>query len=489
MNKSKQSLLCFSSITLDDPVIQKNTAQAVVSIVKTDTTKIQFTLRLTYEHPINPEFRPLFRLAFCMPLLNYSLFSQKLILKFPISSSDYSLLNDFNTIFSRDIFVNKLLNKKNPYIIPEYFPDESTVTPHDAEPQAGIQPQYVDVDRNIASTTRFDDTRCGILSSGGKDSLLTYGLLKEIHAEVYPLYINESGGHWRTALTAYRYHRKTDPNTARVWTNVDRFYTFMLDHVFFIKPHHHRIRADIYPIHLCVFPYYIFSLLPLFIENSIGNLLMGNEFDDVRYEIRYRGIKHYYGIYDQHQDFDRRMNEWYTHRVQGLHQWSALLSISGLVGQRILFERYPDLSQQQRSCHSCHIHKNTILPCGKCSKCHGILLFLLANNLDPKKLQYTDQQITSFLNTIDHHHLKLDEDEKNQAFFLLKNKSNKPTIGCIDHVQKIHLSKTGSDPDQIPLRFRKPLFSIFEQYTTGYCTLDNETWVPIDSVNILKPTF
>ena len=77
----------------------------------------------------------------------------------------------------------------------------------------------------------LDPMKSGVLSSGGKDSLLTYGLLKELGSTVYPLYINESGGHWRTALTAYQYHKKTDPHTQRVWTNVDRFYGFMLDHL------------------------------------------------------------------------------------------------------------------------------------------------------------------------------------------------------------------------------------------------------------------
>ncbi len=479
MVKKEKSHVCFSSITVEDPVLCDNRATSKISIVKTNNTTFSFILRLTYEHTLSQEYKPILRLAFCMPLINYSLFSQKLILKFPITKADFSLLKDFNTIFSRDIYVNKILNKKNPFIRPEYVPDEATVKPEDAEPKATVEPHYVTPDANLVHTS-LDQLRCGVLSSGGKDSLLTYGLLKELHAEVYPLYINECGGHWRTALTAYRFHKKTEPNTARVWTNVDRFYTFMLDYLPFIKKNHRHIRADIYPIHLCVFPFYIFSLLPIFIENKIGNLLMGNEFDDVRYEIRYKGIKHYYGIYDQHQDFDRRMNVWYQDRVTGLHQWSALLPISGLIGQRILMMRYPELAEQQRSCHSCHIHKKEIRPCGSCSKCHGILLFLLANKLNPKKLKYTDEQITAFLNNIDKHNLKLDEDEKNQAFYLLKNKNTNPTIRCIDHVEKIHLSTQGSDPEQIPPHFRKALFAIFEQYTTGYCTLEKNTWIPIN---------
>jgi vacuolar-type H+-ATPase subunit F/Vma7 len=41
-----------------------------------------------------------------------------------------------------------------------------------------------------------------------------------------------------------------------------------------------------------------------FIEEKIGNLLLGSEFDDLRVKPMYKGIKHYFGVYDQHQDYD-----------------------------------------------------------------------------------------------------------------------------------------------------------------------------------------
>ena len=41
------------------------------------------------------------------------------------------------------------------------------------------------------------------MSSGGKDSLLTYGIMKEVGANVFPIFVNESGGHWKTASVAY----------------------------------------------------------------------------------------------------------------------------------------------------------------------------------------------------------------------------------------------------------------------------------------------
>jgi hypothetical protein len=326
----------------------------------------------------------------------------------------------------------------------------------------------------------LDPMKCGVLSSGGKDSLLTYGLLKELGATVYPLYVNESGGHWRTALTAYQYHKKHEPHTKRVWTNIDRFYTFMLDHLRFIRPDHRKVWHDSYPIRLCIFPFYVFSLLPLFAHEEIGNLLLGSEFDDLRYEIQYKGIKHYFGVYDQHQDYDVRMNKWYTTRIPGLHQWSALRNISGLVDQRILVERYPQLARQQRSCHSCHVTNEKIYPCGRCSKCLGILLYLLANKADPTLMNYRKKDVEYFYANVGASSLKLDKDEKDQSFFLLKGKNGVPEVRCVDHVQKIHINPMIGDPLLYPSQFREELLKILERYTAGYCKLENGEWVPAE---------
>jgi hypothetical protein len=413
-----------------------------------------------------------------MPLLNYGLFSEKIQLHFPISKADFSLLTDLNLIFSRDIFVNKIAHGSNPYILPEFFPDQEKITPHDGDPKAVIHPTQLIDDTSIDDG--MDPLKSGVLSSGGKDSLLTYGLLKELGSNVYPFYVNESGGHWKTALTAYKYHQKTEPNTQRVWTNVDRFYSFMLDNLRFIRTDHRKIWYDAYPIRLCIFPFYVFSLLPIFIDEKIGNLLLGSEFDDLRYEIQYKRIQHYFGVYDQHQDFDVRMNQWYEKRIPGLHQWSALRNISGLVDQKILIQRYPTLTKQQRSCHSCHIKNGVVYPCGTCSKCLGILLYLLANDIDPTLMKYQQKDIEYLYKNVGTSSLKLDKDEKEQSFFLLKQQRSVPKVKCVDHVEKIHVHKLTCDPHLYPKQFRDRLLKIIEEYTTGYCILKNGEWVPTE---------
>jgi hypothetical protein len=410
-----------------------------------------------------------------MPILNYGLFSYELKLNFPLSKKDLELVIELNNIFSKDIFVNKIVKRRSNFILHEYLPNENNIKPDDAKPKAKINPKVIYSNEIISKD--INSNYCGILSSGGKESLLTYGLLKELGHKVYPLYVNESGGHWRTALSAYRYHKSTDPETQRVWTNVDRFYNFMLDNLIFIRPDHRKICSDSYPIRLCIFPYYVFLMLPIFIDKNIGNLLIGSEFDDLRYTPEFFGIMHYYGVYDQHQDYDILMNKWYDKRIPGLIQWSAVRNISGLIVERILINRYPHLAKYQRSCHSCHIEKKEIVPCGHCSKCMGILLFLLANNADPKIMNYKEKEINSFSKRIVPSNLRLDQDEKNQSFFLIGKKDGIPEVKPVEHIEKIHVNELTCDINLIPILFRSNLLKILENYSTGYCQLSNDKWI------------
>jgi hypothetical protein len=226
--------------------------------------------------------------------------------------------------------------------------------------------------------------------------------------------------------------------------------------------------------------------LPIFVNKKIGNLLIGSEFDDLRSSPEYLGIRHYYGIYDQHQDYDIIMNNWYSKRIYGLVQWSVVRNISGLIVERILVKRYPNLAKYQRSCHSCHFEKDEIVPCGKCSKCMGVLLFLLANKADPEIMFFKKEDILSFPDRIGHSKLRLDEDEKNQSFFLIGKKGNIPKVNPVNHVENIHIDSSICDPCFIPEDFRAKLLKIIKNYTNGFCKLKDEKWSSIDEREIFN---
>jgi hypothetical protein len=439
--------------------------------------KHSFPLSFRYNEPPIAEHLPLMRLASVMPVLNYGLFSKEIRLMFPVSTSDISLLNDLLEVFTRDIFINKLVRRKNPYVLPQFLPLECEVTHENVRPLARIIP--LALFKDVPISQGFNGNSCGVLSSGGKESLLTYAMLKEIGAEVHPLYVNESGGHWRTALTAYRQFVKNEPNTARVWTNVDRFYTFMLDHMRIIRPDHRKVWSDTYPIRLCIFPVYVFLLLPVFVRRKIGNLLIGSELDDPRASPLFKGIKHYFGVYDQTQDFDLRMEQWYMKRLPGMRQWSAVRPISGMIVERVLTNRYHGLARLQRSCHSCRFEKGKIVPCGHCSKCQGVLLFLLANQVDPSIMEYRKEDVIALPERVAKGALRLDEDEREHSIFLSKLPSS---VGKEhSHIETIHLHKPTSDIELVPARFRIPLLKIMTEYTKGFSKLEGDSWIPVNS--------
>ena len=467
------NLQCFKSITVSEPALQVNSVQTKVSCINTAGEQHSFYLRFKYEEPPGQNQLALLRLASVMPLLNYGLFTKEIRLEWSVCKADLSLLGDFLDVFSKDVFINKLVRKKNPYVLPQFLPSTSEVTEANAHPTAKIVPACITED--VPISVEFSENSCGVLSSGGKESLLTYAMLKEIGADVHALYLNESGGHWRTALPAYRHFKKNYTNTVRVWTNVDRFYTFMLDQMRIIRKDHREIWADTYPIRLCIFPVYVFLLLPIFAKRRIGNILIGSEFDDPRMFSHFAGITHFFGVYDQTQDFDVRTEQWFSKRMPGMRQWSTVRTISGMIVERILTSRYPEMARFQRSCHSCRFNHKDLLPCGKCSKCQGVLLFLLANKVNPSIMGYSKADISALPARVAEGNLRLDEDEKNYALFLSKFQPNlnHETL----HIETIHINKATSDLQLLPVHFRKPLLEILMKYTKGFSALEGESWV------------
>jgi len=468
-------LLCLRRINVSEPEISGDAVSSHIQLEDLEGKKSSFTLQAKYPIALSEADLPLLRLAAAMPLLNYGLFAAEIRLDFPISTADYALLKDLLDVFSRDIFINKFVRRKNPYILPKYVPAEAEVTEQNAKARAKILPKTLTPDAAICRD--LEANSCGVLSSGGKESLLTYAMLKEACATVYPLYVNESGGHWRTALAAYRHHQQVEPNTMRVWLNVDRFYVFMLDHLKISRADHRKVWLDTYPIRLCIFPVYVFFLLPVFSAKKIGNLLIGSEFDDPRVAPVYRGIKHYVGVYDQTQDYDLRMEQWYQKRMPQMRQWSAVRPISGLIVERILTQRYPTLAAYQRSCHSCRLEGGEVMPCGDCSKCLGIQLFLQANAVSPAEMNYRQKDIALFPKRFSEGGLRLDEDEKEHAVYLCSR--NGLAVSGVEHahVESIHIYRQTGDLTLIPQQFRDALMGIIEQYINGYTKLCGDQWV------------
>ncbi len=467
-------LISFERIDVSDPIVENKRIKGKIIL----NENFSFDLIFSYNESIDVEnIDNLARLMVTMPLINYGLFTKDLYLDFPLTEEDIQYIKDHMEILARDIFVNKICRRRADFIKKEYIPKDNEMVPENAESKVNVKTKGVE---NRKFKGDQDKKTCAVLSSGGKESLLTYGLLKELGCKTYPVFFNESGGHWRTALSAYKGFINFEENTKKVWSNIDRFYLFMLDHLKIIREDHRKIRADTYPIRLFIFGPYIFSMMPIFIKYGVGNILLGSEYDDPRTNYYFNGIKHYFGIYDQGVDFDVYNTEYFGKKGLKIRQWSIVRPITGLIVERILSKRYPHLFKYQRSCHSCHFENGEIVPCGVCTKCLGILSFTLANDVDPRIINYKDEHIKNLTKNLKTSPLRLDPDEKEHTFYLLNQKGFDINGVPHDHVEMLHFDPRNSPRDHIPEEFRN-VFKIYREYVKGAVELKENEFIPIEN--------
>ncbi|MCB0503590.1 MAG: hypothetical protein KDD32_12990, partial [Bacteroidetes bacterium] len=335
--------------------------------------------------------------------LNYGLFVETIEFDGLFDKTDQRFILDMMENTSREILTNKLLIK-NEFLKPPF----DSLQPEKKEHYT--QSKVVFTNTNFAhlklskTTSNTDKNKYAILSSGGKDSLLTYGIIKEI-GEPFPIFINEAGRHWFTAVNAHRHFKSIEPNTAKPWCNSDRVFNWMIKHFSFIKENYASIRADIYPIRLWTVAVFLFGVLPIVRKKNIGNILIGDEYDTT-VTGNLNGITHYNGLYDQSKYFDNALTRYFIKKGWDIHQFSILRSLSELLIMKILIKRYPELQEHQVSCHAAHEVDGRMYPCGKCEKCRRIIGMLKALDEDPKRCGYTDQQIEQGLRALENKSVK-----------------------------------------------------------------------------------
>jgi len=412
-----------------------------------------------------------------VPAINYTLFTKEIDIEFPIHDLDLKFFIDMSEITARDIFVNRIVRRTG-LVKEEFIPDPESVRPEDASPKA-------EVNVNTRSTTldySGDEGKCGVMVSGGKDSLLSFMLLKEAGCEVHPLFFNESGRHWHVSLKAYRYFRAEEPRTSRVWSNIDRLFNFIESNMRILVKDFKKKTKEIYPIRLFWFEHWAFSFLPILMRRGIGNIIFGNEYDDPSSVPSYfKGIKHYNAIYDQSQDFEDYMTNWFKNRGLGIKQWSPIRSISGLIVQRILYRRYPDIMKLQMSCHSPRHASGELRPCGNCSKCIGIRIFLLANGIDPRIIGYGDE-LRDIVEHVESGKYRLDDDELEHSLYLISERLGVKLPRAHQHpeVETVRFNDVTARIDHIPYpELRRKIFNIIEEYVNGYSILRDGRWVRV----------
>ncbi len=471
-----QKISVFDEIRIKPLQIGKRLISGTVSIKSGDLLK-EYRIIFSYSDEINAS-ENLAGLILTMPVINFTLFTKRLILDFPVSDLDLRNVRELVRINNREVFINKLLRRRYEFFKKEYLPEESDIT---AENIDGITEVTSTGTYTDEAHTGTGNNSVAVLSSGGKESLLSYGILRETGAETHAFYFNESGSHWFTAKTAFHYYSRNFENVHKVWSNVDRFYRFCLRNLPIIDQASIRKKTDTYPLQLFIFPVYIMSMIPVVLKYGISNAVLGDEFDDPREMTDFRGFRHYYGIFDQSHDFNSMISRYFRAKGIPLEIWSAVYPVSGSVVEKMLIQRYPDLFRLQRSCHSCRPVDGQMIPCGKCSKCLGIMMFTMAAGGDPKEILYSDSEISNLGELVSRERMRLDTDELNLMKFRLgfiRDHFVPP-----EHVEGIHrLPDEETFFQKIPGNFRDKISNLIEQYSSGKFVMENGEWIRNDEL-------
>ncbi len=454
---------------------------------RTDSTELIYKFEEDVFEPDEPASHNLASMLSIQVALNYGLFCDEIAFLGRFDKHDRKFIQQMARHTAREIFVKKFL-EHNPFITGPA--GELPPVKRDNFLRAQLlfdekDPYQVDIPGNRGSLNSWavDPSRYAVLSSGGKDSLLSFGLLREMGHDVHPVFLNESGRHWFTALNAYRYFSANIPNTSRVWTNSDRLFNWMLGHLPFVRKDASHIRSDQYPIRLWTVAVFLFGALPLLRKRGVGRLVIGDEFDTTC-RLSHKGITHYDGLYDQSRYFDNAMTRYFHRKPWGVSQFSLLRPLSELLIEKILIERYPELQRHQISCHATHKDGDRVGPCGQCEKCRRIVGMLTAIGADPAQCSYKPHQIARCLKSLTAKGIHQEKGGVEHLGFLLEKKGviHEKKIGTVQagerpQIMKLRFDRERSPVEGIPMELRKPLYRIYLSHAEGSARPHGRSWV------------
>lgn len=428
-------------------------------------------------HPDNAHSENLAAILAAQPAINYGLFADHIHFIGPYDVLDRRFLCDMADNTAREIYVKKFL-EPNPFLVgpaaslpvvrrTSYL--HAKVTIDSRKPIWEVRP------RHEVPTVKPDPRRATVLSSGGKESLLSFGLLSELARGkpglVHPVFVNESGRHWFTALNAYRSFARNCPETARVWTNSDRVYGFMNRLLPFVRADYASLRADEYPIQLWTLAIFLFGTLPIAMKRGTGRIIVGDEYDTTR-RTNLKGIQHYDGVFDQSRFFDEALTRYFNRKGWNFHVLSLLRPLSEMLVQKILVERYPDLQRDQVSCHAAHLAGGRVRPCGRCEKCRRVAGMLAGVGADPRRCGYSAAQIDENLANFATGGLHQEGGVSQHVAFLLARAGlidpagyDPALIRRVPDVERLRFDPLASPRALLPPDLRRALLPIYRTYT------------------------
>jgi creatinine amidohydrolase/Fe(II)-dependent formamide hydrolase-like protein len=449
------------------------------------STELAYRFEEDVFDPAEPASRNLASLIGAQVALNYGLFCREIVFRGNFDAVDRAFLIEMADNTAREIYVKKLL-EPNPFL---QAPATGLPTVRQRSYLRAVL-RFPDLEETANRPPETDwatgASKIAVLSSGGKDSLLSYGLLGELGLETHSVFVNESGRHWYTALNGFRHLREKDADkTARVWSSSDRVFSWMLRRLPFVRPDFARLRSDEYPIRLWTVAVFLFGAIPVLRKRGISRLVIGDEYDTTR-RLSHQGIPHYDGLYDQSRHFDNALSRFFRRKGWPLVQFSILRPLSELLIQKTLVERYPELQRHQMSCHATHLENERALPCGKCEKCRRIVGMLLVMGADPKACGYSSEQIEGCLAALPREGIHQEAAGAEQIAWMLVHKGILKAAGPgmrarqRREILKLRFDKTASPPDVVPLDLRRLLLPILLEHADGAVKRSGRTWLEFD---------
>jgi creatinine amidohydrolase/Fe(II)-dependent formamide hydrolase-like protein len=474
-----ERLLVLDKLIVTRPRIERRRATAQLIAVSRSGAASRGEMGFAYEEdvfqPGDPASENLAALAATQVALNYGLFAREIVLEGLLDATDIEFLTAAARNAAREIYVHKIA-AANPFL-------DRRLTSQPVVPRRDYLRARITADMARPITHGAGEARRhAVLSSGGKESLLTYGLLRELGVETHPIFINESGRHWFTALNAYRWFQARVPETARVWTSADRMFNFMLRQLPFVRADFARVRSDQYPIRLWTVAVFVFAALPVLTARRIGRLLIGDEYDTTQMSKR-DGVPHFHGLFDQSIYFDLMLSRFYREKGLAVDQTSLLRNCSELLVEKLLAERYPELLSLQVSCHATHVEGDRVRPCGACEKCRRVVAMARALGVDPRLLGYDEEDVAKTLAVLGELGLAQEAPAVAHTAWLLKKRGDLPggAIGGTRAVAHPEVLALRVDPGRSPLGaipgdLRRPLVSLMGRHADGLVRRAGRAW-------------
>jgi creatinine amidohydrolase/Fe(II)-dependent formamide hydrolase-like protein len=421
--------------------------------------------------------------------INYGLFCRQIEFNGPYDDGDRRFLRTMVENTAREIYIKKFL-EPNPFLTGRASGLKTDVRRRYCQARLVFNDAE---NRNADNQWQLWETHsdcCCVLSSGGKESLLSFALLDELRRgdepavrEVHPIFVNESGRHWFTAVNAYRDFQKRNPLTDRVWVNSDRVFAWMLRQLPFVRSDFATLRNDEYPIRLWTVAIFIFAVLPLMRNRGLGRLIVGDEFD-TSVRRRHEGIPHYDGLYDQSVWFDAAMSRYFLQKGWAVSQFSILRPLSEMLVEKVLWNRYPDLGRLQTSCHAVHKADEQMKPCGRCEKCRRVVGMLTVIGVDPTRCGYSEVQIRHCLKAVALKGVHQEEAGAAHLVYHLKTQGHLPQEGPLGkdpypEVLSLRFDTQVAPFNAVPMDLRRPLWSLFLQHADGAVLRRGKKWKPV----------